>query len=120
MHEPIAVPPAAKLARAFGVIDALSAAIAGFALFAGTRAFTFLALVALREPVLGGAGLMLLAIVGWVRWFCRHVVIEGGAPRGPAIRGPATRRHAPDRHSGSGAQSMSTDYAARSDSSSVA
>ena len=49
MHEPIAEPPAAKFARALGVVDALSAAIAGFALFAGTRAFAFLAIVALRQ-----------------------------------------------------------------------
>ncbi|MFC0401158.1 hypothetical protein [Paraburkholderia rhizosphaerae] len=74
MHEPVAVSSPAKFARALGVVDALSVAIAGFALFAGTRAFTFLALVALRDPVLGGSGLMLLALVGWIRWCCRHMV----------------------------------------------
>src|SRR5215467_13964807 len=87
MHEPAAAPPAAKFARALGVVDALSAAIAGFALIAGTRAFVFLAIVALREPVLGGAGLMLLAMVGWVRWFCRHVVVERPATRRAAAQG---------------------------------
>jgi hypothetical protein len=110
MHEPAATPSAAKFARALGVVDALSAATASFALFAGTRAFTFLALVALREPVLGGVGLMLLAIVGWVRWFCRHVVIER----------TAAQRGVPDRQSASSASAPAPDYAATPDSSSVA
>lgn len=55
-------------ARLSGAVNALSSAIAGFALLAGTRAFTFTALLAWREPVLGGAGLVLLALVGWLRW----------------------------------------------------
>jgi len=71
-----AAPSAARLARALGAVDTLCAAIAGFALLAGARVFLFLALFAWREPVLGGAGLMLLAIVGWLRWFCRHVVVD--------------------------------------------
>ena len=37
-------------------VDALSSAIAGFALLAGARAFMFIALLGWREPVLGGAG----------------------------------------------------------------
>lgn len=52
------------------VLDTASSAIAGFALLAGARAFTFVALFAWREPVLGGAGLMLLAAIGCVRWCC--------------------------------------------------
>jgi hypothetical protein len=116
MHEPAAAPPAAKFARALGVVDALSAAIAGFALFAGTRAFAFLAIVALREPVLGGTGLMLLAMVGWVRWFCRHVVVERQATRRAAAQGGLH-----DEHSSCGAPAAVTqDYAAASDSSSLA
>ncbi|MFM0499833.1 hypothetical protein PQQ95_05325 [Paraburkholderia caffeinilytica] len=59
------------VARLLGAVDALSSAIAGFALLAGARAFTFTALLAWREPVLGGAGLVLLALVGWLRWQCR-------------------------------------------------
>lgn len=59
------------VARLSGAVDALSSAIAGFALLAGARAFTFTALLAWREPVLGGAGLVLLALVGWLRWRCR-------------------------------------------------
>lgn len=53
-----------RLARA---IDTLSNAIAGFALLAGARTFTFIAIFALREPVIGGAALVLLALVGWLR-----------------------------------------------------
>jgi hypothetical protein len=60
------------VARLAGAVDALSSAIAGFALLAGARAFTFTALLAWREPVLGGAGLVLLALVGWLRWQCRQ------------------------------------------------
>jgi hypothetical protein len=54
--------------RVVGTLDAVSTAIAGFALLAGARAFTFTALLAWREPVLGGAGLVLLGLVGWLRW----------------------------------------------------
>ena len=74
MHEPRAAVFAMPLAfaRVFGALDAASTAIAGFALLAGTRAFTFTALLAWREPVLGGAGLVLLGLVGWLRWCCRN------------------------------------------------
>ncbi|MBN3762619.1 hypothetical protein [Burkholderia sp. Ac-20365] len=67
MHEPAVALNAAAYARVQDAIDMASGAIAGFALLAGARAFTFIALVAWREPVLGGAGLMLLALVGWIR-----------------------------------------------------
>ncbi|SIO16034.1 hypothetical protein [Paraburkholderia phenazinium] len=72
MHGPRAAGFAVALAfaRVFGALDAASTAIAGFALLAGTRAFTFTALLAWREPVLGGAGLVLLGLVGWLRWCC--------------------------------------------------
>jgi hypothetical protein len=75
MHESVAaMAPGSVLtfARLSVVVDALSSAIAGFALLAGARAFTFTALLAWREPVLGGAGLVLLAVVGWLRWQCRQ------------------------------------------------
>ncbi|MFM0207606.1 hypothetical protein PQQ96_09350 [Paraburkholderia sediminicola] len=75
MHESVAATgPGTVLtvARLAGAVDSLSSAIAGFALLAGTRAFTFTALLAWREPVLGGAGLVLLALVGWLRWQCRQ------------------------------------------------
>ncbi|HZZ05336.1 hypothetical protein [Paraburkholderia sp.] len=75
MHESVAATaPGTVLtfARLSGAVDALSSAIAGFALLAGPRAFTFTALLAWREPVLGGAGLVLLALVGWLRWQCRQ------------------------------------------------
>jgi hypothetical protein len=73
MHEPRAAGFTVSLAfaRVFSAFDAASTAIAGFALLAGTRAFTFTALLAWREPVLGGAGLVLLGLVGWLRWCCR-------------------------------------------------
>ncbi|MEX3936756.1 hypothetical protein AB4Y32_34180 [Paraburkholderia phymatum] len=71
MHEPAVTPSPAAYERMQDAIDTASGIIAGFALFAGTRAFTFIALVAWREPVLGGAGLMLLALVGWIRWCWR-------------------------------------------------
>lgn len=61
-----------KFARLSGAVDTLCSAIAGFALLAGARAFTFTALLAWREPVLGGAGLVLLALVGWLRWQWRN------------------------------------------------
>jgi len=71
MPEPDSVTPHSprrEFARLTDTFDALCGAIAGFALLAGTRAFTFTALLAWREPVLGGAGLMLLALLGWLRW----------------------------------------------------
>jgi hypothetical protein len=101
MHEPAAATApqtAIAFARLSGAVDSLSSAIAGFALLAGARAFMFIALLGWREPVLGGAGLVLLAVVGWLRWQC------GAAESLPAIRNvrPTTRsgnatwsRHAP-------------------------
>ncbi|WP_254700049.1 hypothetical protein [Trinickia violacea] len=62
-------PVASLHTRAMLWLDALSSAIAGFALLAGGRLFAFAALVSLRSPVLGAAGLVLLALVGWARWF---------------------------------------------------
>ncbi|WCM24143.1 hypothetical protein NDK50_25260 [Paraburkholderia bryophila] len=73
MHEPAAVTLAdtvVAFARWSDAVDALCSAIAGFALLANTRAFTFTALLAWREPVLGGVGLVLLAALGWLRWQC--------------------------------------------------
>ncbi|APA88428.1 hypothetical protein BJG93_24015 [Paraburkholderia sprentiae WSM5005] len=73
MHEPAAAKPAQihlALSRVAAALDALSSAIAGFALLGGARAFMFVALFGWREPVLGGAGLVLLAVVGWLRWQC--------------------------------------------------
>ncbi|SMG50922.1 hypothetical protein [Paraburkholderia susongensis] len=73
MHEPAASTPVltnCTFARVSAAVDALSGAIAGFALLAGARAFMFMALLGWREPVLGGAGLVLLAMVGWLRWQC--------------------------------------------------
>ncbi|MFM0740852.1 hypothetical protein PQQ51_26715 [Paraburkholderia xenovorans] len=67
MYEPAAAITFTRLVRA---ADSLSGTIAGFALLAGTRAFTFTALLAWREPVMGGAGLVLLALIGWLRWRC--------------------------------------------------
>src|ERR1700691_2748794 len=64
-------------ARVFSAFDAASTAIAGFALLAGARAFTFIALLAWREPVLGGAGLVLLGLVGWLRWFSSQRRVAG-------------------------------------------
>ncbi|HVE11570.1 MAG TPA: hypothetical protein VNE00_30230 [Paraburkholderia sp.] len=76
LHESDTSPADARLARALGAIDTLGAAVAGFALLAGARVFMFIALLAWREPVLGGAGLVLLAVVGWFRWFCTHVMAD--------------------------------------------
>jgi hypothetical protein len=72
MHEPRAAGFAVTLAfaRVFGAFDAASTAIAGFALLAGTRAFTFTALLAWRE------------LVGWLRWCCRNNSWTGGPPSG--------------------------------------
>jgi hypothetical protein len=71
--EPRAADCAVTLAvtRLLEALDAFSTGIAGFALLAGARAFTFIALLAWREPVLGGAGLALLGLVGWLRWCWR-------------------------------------------------
>ncbi|WP_168789889.1 hypothetical protein [Paraburkholderia aromaticivorans] len=90
MHEPAAATAsqsALTLARLWGALDSLSSVIAGFALLAGARAFMFIALLGWREPVLGGAGLVLLAVVGWLRWQC------GGAATLPAMQRvrPTTR-----------------------------
>jgi hypothetical protein len=71
MHDPAtaaSVVTSSAFARLARAVDTLSSAIAGFALLAGARAFTFIALMALREPVAGGAALVLLALVGWLRW----------------------------------------------------
>jgi hypothetical protein len=73
MHEPFAPTPVQTViafARVSAAVDACSSAIAGFALLAGARAFMFIALLGWREPVLGGAGLVLLALIGWLRWQC--------------------------------------------------
>jgi hypothetical protein len=72
------------------VVDAVSSAIAGFALLAGARAFMFTALLGWREPVLGGAGLMLLALVGWLRWRCQAAACS--AVLGAQERRVAARR----------------------------
>lgn len=64
----MAGPVASLHTRAMRWLDALSSAIAGFALLAGGRTFAFGALVSLRSPVLGAAGLVLLALIGWARW----------------------------------------------------
>ncbi|MGF6770304.1 hypothetical protein P3T18_002783 [Paraburkholderia sp. GAS199] len=74
MHESPADTVGASVAGFMGLaraVDSLSSAIAGFALFAGARAFTFIVVLTLREPVMGGAGLVLLALIGWLRWQCR-------------------------------------------------
>jgi hypothetical protein len=82
MHEPAVTANAAACCRVQSAIDMASGAVAGFALLANARAFTFVALVALRDPVLGGAGLMLLALVGWIRWFLKSErVIEAPLTR---------------------------------------
>lgn len=83
MHEPAATTPAQiqlALLRVAAAVDALSSAITGFALLAGARAFMFIALLGWREPVLGGTGLVLLAVVGWLRWQCR---VSAARCRGP-------------------------------------
>ena len=66
MYEPDARTPlqtAVAIARVSAALDALASVIAGFALLAGARAFMFIALLGWREPVLGGAGLVLLGLV---------------------------------------------------------
>jgi hypothetical protein len=80
MHESVAATASDRVitaARLSGALDTLSSAIAGFALLAGTRAFTFTVLLAWREPVVGGAGLVLLGLVGWLRWLCRRKAAGG-------------------------------------------
>ena len=83
MREPHAAGCVALLmfARVLAALDAASTAIAGFALLAGARAFTFTALLAWREPVLGGAGLVLLGLVGWLRWCWRDGRVKDLASR---------------------------------------
>ncbi|MGA7782280.1 MAG: hypothetical protein WCA85_31830 [Paraburkholderia sp.] len=73
MNEPHAAGCVAllMLTRVLAALEGASTTIAGFALFAGARAFTFTALLAWREPVLGGAGLVLLGLIGWLRWSWR-------------------------------------------------
>ncbi|EIF34654.1 hypothetical protein BCh11DRAFT_02460 [Burkholderia sp. Ch1-1] len=83
---------AIMVARLAGAVDSLSCSIAGFALLAGARAFMFIALLGWREPVLGGAGLVLLASVGWLRWQC-----------GAASTLPATQKVRATAHSGKSA-----------------
>ncbi|HEY4295287.1 MAG TPA: hypothetical protein VGM85_02330 [Paraburkholderia sp.] len=92
MHEPFASTPVQPVqtviafARLSAAVDALSSAIAGFALLAGARAFMFIALLGWREPVLGGAGLVLLALVGWLRWQCGGTAAAHIAPEShPAV-----------------------------------
>jgi hypothetical protein len=89
MAEPVAstsgasVPGICIHARARRQLDALSSVIAGFALLSGTRLFAFAALVSLRSPVLGAAGLVLLAFFGWARWVWLSRA-ETGAGTAPA------------------------------------
>ncbi len=91
MYEHADTPNAATYERMLRAIDAASVAIAGFALLAGTRAFAFIAIVAWREPVVGGAGLVVLALVGWMRCCWRHHVI---AHTLTSASGPTTVRFA--------------------------
>ena len=77
--------------RVLGTLDAVSTAIAGFALLAGARAFTFTALLAWREPVLGGAGLVVLGLVGWLRWFSSQRRVAGLEGTKPCSGSPASR-----------------------------
>jgi hypothetical protein len=84
MYEPNARTPlqtAVAIARVSAALDTLASVISGFALLAGARAFTFIALLGWREPVLGGAGLVLLAMVGWLRWRCGGVAAAVVEPR---------------------------------------
>jgi hypothetical protein len=83
----MAEPVACIHARAMRRFDTLSSEIAGFALLSGSRLFAFIALVSLRSPVLGAAGLVLLAVVGWMRWawFSRA---ESGPEAAPVPRRP--------------------------------
>ena len=84
MREPTAQTPlqtAIAFARVSAALDALTSVIAGFALLAGARAFMFIALLGWREPVLGGAGLVLLAMVGWLRWRCGGIAAAHAAPQ---------------------------------------
>jgi hypothetical protein len=84
MHDPAVTLSPAPCERMQNAIDTASGAIAGFALLAGGRPFTFIALLAWRDPVLGGAGLMLLALAGWLRWCWRARAAAGrGAGVGP-------------------------------------
>lgn len=82
MHEPHAAGPAAAcpVTRALAAFEAISTAIAGFALLAGARAFAFTALLAWREPVIGGAGLVLLGLIGWLRWCWRRRDVRHAQP----------------------------------------
>ena len=64
------------LTRVLAALEAASTTIAGFALLAGARAFTFTALLAWREPVLGGVGLVLLGLIGWLRWYWRGGCVQ--------------------------------------------
>jgi hypothetical protein len=85
MYEPAAstsVQASFALTRVSAAADAISSAIAGFALLAGARAFMFIALLGWREPVLGGAGLLLLALIGWLRWWCGQ---ESGVGTGLSV-----------------------------------
>ncbi|RKR36505.1 hypothetical protein [Paraburkholderia sp. BL17N1] len=101
MHEPAAATApqsAITLARLSGALDSLSGAVAGFALLAGARVFMFIALLSWREPVLGGAGLVLLAVVGWLRWQCGGAATLPATQRvRPTVRSGKARcrRHAP-------------------------
>ena len=93
MHDPAVTLNPAACQRVQDAIDTASGAIAGFALHAGARPFAFIALFAWREPVLGGAGLVLLALAGWLRWCWRA---RAGASRtiDPSV---PSRRKAPRR-----------------------
>lgn len=94
MDDPVAVTSRRMLATfarlGSEAVDALSSAIAGFALLAGARAFMFTALLGWREPVLGGAGLVVLALIGWLRWRCGAAAcaaVSGARHSGPGANG---------------------------------
>ncbi|MCC8396059.1 hypothetical protein LJ656_26070 [Paraburkholderia sp. MMS20-SJTR3] len=75
-------------------VELLSSAIAGFALLAGARAFMFVALLGWREPVLGGAGLLLLAVIGWLRSRCDAGVVTRTARKRATLLATIDRRAA--------------------------
>jgi hypothetical protein len=97
MDEPAAATgpqTAIAFARLTGAVDSLSSAIAGFALLGGARAFMFIALLGWREPVLGGAGLVLLALVGWLRWQCGNGAAASAVQNTRRCNHSACRRRA--------------------------
>jgi hypothetical protein len=91
MTQPAACQGRLAFTRAMDWFDSVPAHIAGAALLAGARAFSFVVVLAWRDPVAGGAALVLLALIGWLRRGLGSQTQNQGQPAGAARSSSVSR-----------------------------